>query len=87
MLRCKYSWARETVYACAVLYNMAILWADRDLVNDAVAAMLRSPAPWPPAVVHEDEEPLLVHAQGQNVRDALRLNMPSRLRGYQILKT
>jgi len=76
MLRCKYAWARETVYACAVLHNMAILWADRDLDNDAVAAMLLPPAPGPPAVYHEDEEPLLVHARGQNVRDALRLNMP-----------
>jgi hypothetical protein len=47
-----------------------------DLDNDAVAAMLPPPAPGPPAVDHEDEEPHLVRARGQNVRDALRLNMP-----------
>ncbi len=76
MLRCKYAWARETVYACAVLHNMAILWADRDPEDDAVAAMPPPPAPGPPAVDQEDEEPLLVRARGQNVRDALRLNMP-----------
>jgi hypothetical protein len=55
---------------------MAILWADRDPEDDAVAAMPPPPAPGPPAVDQEDEEPLLVRARGQNVRDALRLNMP-----------
>ncbi len=62
MLRCKYAWARETVYACTVLHNMAILWADGDLDNGAVAAMLPPPALGPPAVDHKDEEPLTVHA-------------------------
>ncbi len=63
MLCCKYAWARKTVYACAVLQNMAILWADRDLDNDAVAAMLPPPAPGPPAVDHEVEEPLVVRGE------------------------
>jgi hypothetical protein len=80
MLRQKHAWARETVIACAVLHNLAILWGEEDLEDDVDHEVLMPPPPAPipvPALVRpHNEEPLLVRARGQNVRDALRLNMP-----------
>jgi len=84
MLRMKEAWARETIMACAVLHNMAILWADEDLpeveeVEEEGEVELMPPPP--PALGFdvlelEQMEPLMVRARGQNARDALRLTMP-----------
>jgi hypothetical protein len=77
LLRCKYEYARETVIACCVLHNIGILWADRD-PEDGQMPPPAAPVPVvaPPVVPEDDEEPALVRARGQALRDRLRLNMP-----------
>jgi hypothetical protein len=75
LLRSKYRWARETTIACAVLHNIGILWADEDPVD---RDMEPPPPPQPRAVAvaQEDEEPALIRARGQAIRDRICQNMP-----------
>jgi hypothetical protein len=64
---------RETVVACAVLHNIAIQWDDED---DEQMDPPPAPQPVAAAVGNEDEEPALVRAPGQAIRDRIRLNIP-----------
>ena len=77
-LRCKYSYARETVIACCVLHNIGLLWADEVPDDEVAVVMGPPPAPVAAPVVpdEDDEEPALIRARGQALRDRLRLNMP-----------
>jgi hypothetical protein len=81
-LKCHYPHARKVVIATAILHNISLIWIDED-----PDGTVKSDAGEPFSKVHDEEdfeiikddaEPPVVRAQGQILRDHLRLSMSRR---------